>query len=380
MSSTRGSSVQVQVIGRTRTGKACDWAVVDDLGLPVPVATRFLTHLANVERSVYTRRAYAQGLAYYLEFLTATGLDLDDVSNEVLARFARFLRAPSPDVLVISDASAARARTTVNVALAAVSSFYVFLGSSGRGTDGYRGWKRLDATAAVARTPEVTVVDTVDAAAHHRNTKRLGPRLPTTRPRLTTLSVQQAHEILQACRTYQERLIFMLAFTTGMRIGQILGLRHSDIDTRQRVITITPREDNENLARAKTRRQHQIPISKEAVRLYVTYMHEEYGQVDSDYVFISMSDARLGDALSVDTVYGYVRRLRRVTGIEGWTPHTLRHTFVTLQREAGVPIDVISHLVTHASITTTVDIYSHLSVEELRATLVRHGAWDVASV
>jgi integrase len=224
------------------------------------------------------------------------------------------------------------------------------------------------------------VIDNVGGAAPFRESKRLGPRLPSSKRHLKTLTVQQVHEILGACQSYQERLFVMFAFTTGMRIGQILGLRHGDIDTRRRVITITPRQDNENLARAKTRRQHEIPMSREASRLYVTYMHEEYGYVDSDYVFISMAKDRLGDALSPSTVYGFIGRIQRTTGITGWSPHTLRHTFVTLQREAGMPIDVISHLVTHASIATTVDTYSHLSVEELRATLLRHGAWEVEDV
>lgn len=366
----------VQVIARTRTGHPCGWAVVDERGVPIPSATRFLSHLADIERSVHTRRAYAYGIADYYAFMSLNGLQLDDASNEVLGRFARFLRAPAEDVVAITDDVAARAKRSANVALAAVSSYYKFLGSSGRGSDGYRGWKRLDATADVVRTPEVTIVDNVGNAASFRESKRLGPRLPTTKPLLQTLTIQQVHDILRACQNYRERLFVMLAFTTGMRIGQILGLRHADFDTRQRTITIQPRSDNENLARAKTRREHEIPIPREVARLYVTYMHEEYGYVDSDYVFISLERDRLGDALSPSTVYGFLGRIKHETGIYGWSPHTLRHTFVTLQREAGVPIDVISHLVTHASIATTADIYSHVSVEELRATLLRHGAWD----
>jgi len=104
-------------------------------------------------------------------------------------------------------------------------------------------------------------------------------------------------------------------------------------------------------------------------------MHGEYGQFDSEYVFIALTGSRRGHALRPGVVDGWVQSLKRRTGIDGWSPHTLRHTYVTLQQQAGVPIDVISHLVTHASINTTIDTYSHLSVEELRAALIRAGAW-----
>lgn len=223
------------------------------------------------------------------------------------------------------------------------------------------------------------LLDNVGNARQHRERQRLGPRLAPSEGKLTILSVQQVHRILEACPTYQYRFFFTLAFTTGMRIGQILGLRHSDIDTRRRTVEIVPRDDNENGARAKTRRPHQLPITREVARLHTTYMHEEYGYIDSDYVFVSLSGKHLGEALTASTIYSAVDSIKRRTGLEGWTPHTLRHTYVTLQRRAGVPIDVISNLVTHANLQTTVDIYSHLSVEDLRNELIRAGAWETVA-
>ncbi len=42
----------------------------------------------------------------------------------------------------------------------------------------------------------------------------------------------------------------------------------------------------------------------------------------------------------------------------------------------GVPIEVVSKLLTHRSVTTTSDTYVHLDVEDLREELVRAGAWE----
>ena len=67
-----------------------------------------------------------------------------------------------------------------------------------------------------------------------------------------------------------------------------------------------------------------------------------------------------------------VRRTERRVGFR-FTPHDLRHTFVTTLRRQGVALEVVSKLVTHRSITTTADTYSHLNAADLRAELERAG-------
>jgi integrase/recombinase XerD len=53
----------------------------------------------------------------------------------------------------------------------------------------------------------------------------------------------------------------------------------------------------------------------------------------------------------------------------------LRHTRATELIRAGVPIEFVSKMLTHRSVTTTSDIYVHLTVEDVRAELVRAGVW-----
>ena len=66
-----------------------------------------------------------------------------------------------------------------------------------------------------------------------------------------------------------------LAFGTGMRIGQILGLRHSDICVEKAEIQIIPRTDNPNGARAKSRFDHTIPVREDLLELYIDYLVQE---------------------------------------------------------------------------------------------------------
>jgi integrase len=55
----------------------------------------------------------------------------------------------------------------------------------------------------------------------------------------------------------------------------------------------------------------------------------------------------------------------------------LRHTYATMARRGGVPMEVISRLLTHTSVRTTSDIYVHCTAEDLRAELERAGVMTV---
>ena len=76
--------------------------------------------------------------------------------------------------------------------------------------------------------------------------------------------------------------------------------------------------------------------------------------------------------MSYESVNDVVLRTRRAVGFH-FTPHSFRHTYATMSRRAGVPLEVVSQLITHRSVQTTQEIYSHLDVEDLREELRRAG-------
>ena len=94
--------------------------------------------------------------------------------------------------------------------------------------------------------------------------------------------------------------------TTGIRIGEALGLRHEDLAAAEGELTITPRV-NDNRARAKSASPRTIPVSPEVIRLYADYLHEEYGDLDSDYVFVNLWGQPFGRPWSYPAVYDLVR-------------------------------------------------------------------------
>jgi integrase len=156
-----------------------------------------------------------------------------------------------------------------------------------------------------------------------------------------------------------------------MRIGQALGLRHSDIVGHERRIELVPRADNVNGARGKGGRGS-VPVTGELIRAYSDYMHVEYGELDCDYVFVNLWGGRLGRPMTYANVVDIIARTRRRVGFH-FTAHQFRHTYATLARRGGVPIEVVSKLLTHGSVQTTSGIYVHASVEDLRAELERAG-------
>ncbi len=156
--------------------------------------------------------------------------------------------------------------------------------------------------------------------------------------------------------------------------GQALGLHHSDFVSHRRELHIVPRANNANGARAKTSEVTVIPITAGLVRLYTAYMFDEYGETDSDYVFVNLFAEPRGAPMRYQAVYRLVAGLRARTGIE-FSPHMFRHSLATELLRQGVAVEVVAKMLTHRSSTTTSGTYGHLNTADLRAELERAGAW-----
>jgi len=197
-------------------------------------------------------------------------------------------------------------------------------------------------------------------------------RLRPTRHLPETLSAEQIATLLGACDHLRDRLLLALLAETGMRIGQALGLRHADVVSRERTVRIVPRDDNVNGARAKCRAEAAIPVSAGLIRLYTEYLFAEYGDLDCDYVFVNLFAPPVGRPLRYSAVVGLVDKLRTRTEID-FNLHMLRHSAASEMIRAGMPIEVVSKILTHANVTTTSQTYVHLGVEDLRAELAKAG-------
>jgi integrase/recombinase XerD len=344
------------------------WTVLGDDDTPIEPVERYLAYLSDIERSPNTVRAYAHDLKDYWVFLVRRGLDWREVRLEDLGDYVAWLRLPPAGrdgaVAVLPSVEPHVGAATINRKLSALAAFYQHQARHGVDVGellstwqlpGRRGgWKPF---------------------LHHVAKDKPQPRraisLRATRKLPRVLTTTETQAILDACDHLRDRFLFALMHESGVRVGEALGLRHEDIAAAEREVTIVPRV-NANGARSKSREQRTIPVSAGLIRLYGDYVHAEYGDLDSDHVFVNLFAEPRGQALSYPAVYDLVLRLRRRTGL-GFDPHWARHSFATRLLRDGVPIEVVSKLLGHASITTTMSVYGHLTAEDARKALEAAG-------
>lgn len=345
------------------------WTVLGDDDVPIAPIERYLAYLTDIERSPNTIKAYAHDLKDWFTFLASRGLDWREVRLEDIGEFVAWLRLPlmarDGKVTVLPSVEHHCAESTVNRKLSALSAFYTH--AARHGTDVGEllvtwqpagrcggGWK-----------PFLHHISKGTPTLRRTITLKAPKKLPRV---LTAAEVQM---ILDACEHLRDRFLFAILYDSGCRIGEALGLRHEDIAAAERELTVR-RRANDNGARSKSVTSRTIPVSAELVRLYADYLHGEYGDLDSDYVFVNLWGRPHGYPLAYAAVYDLVRRLRRRTGID-FDPHWWRHTAATRMLRDGVPIEVVSTLLGHAHVTTTAAVYGHLTVEDARRVLEQAG-------
>jgi site-specific recombinase XerD len=353
--------------------RAESWTVLGDDLVPIEPVERFLAYLSSIERSPNTVKAYAHDLKDWFTFLGRRALDWRSVTVEDVAGFVAWLRLPPAAregrVQVLPSVEHHCAASSVNRKLAALTSFCEFHARHGEpllggvlvstGGPGRRRWSTSSFR---------PFLHHVTKSAPTRG-RTISLRSAPPRPRV--LGVTEAQAILDGCEHLRDRFLFALLLDTGVRIGEALGLRHEDLDIAPPRVAVIARE-NDNRARAKGGRSRFIPASGQLIRLYADYLAQEYGALDSDYVFVNLWGPPHGRPLTYPAVYDLVQRLRRRTGV-AFSPHWFRHTYATWLLRRGAGMESVKALLGHASITTTIDTYGHLTVEDARATLEAAG-------
>nr|WP_269092743.1 tyrosine-type recombinase/integrase [Enterococcus sp. BWR-S5] len=175
------------------------------------------------------------------------------------------------------------------------------------------------------------------------------------------LSIEQQKKLEQLAFQETGCSAVIIGLATGMRVGEICGLRWSDIDFDYGIIHVTrtlqriPDPDNLRQTKVlidtpKTKSSiRKIPLAKRLKK----YLLEKRKSSDSEYV------VSINGHFAEPRVINYrLQRLIERTGLESFHFHMLRHTFATRCIENNVDISSLSKLLGHTSVKLTLDTYA----------------------
>ena len=176
---------------------------------------------------------------------------------------------------------------------------------------------------------------------------------------MKTLPIEQLDSFLREARDSGVFEMYYVELATGLRRGELLGLKWEDIDFEHgnlRVKRQVARIDGEVVeAPLKTKNAYRtLPLADDTIQV----LNQQRKKVSSSpWVFPSPT----GGPISPDSVLHMLHRVLKRAGLPKIRFHDLRHTFATLALQNGVDIKTVSGMLGHFSAGFTLDTYAHVT-------------------
>ena len=189
------------------------------------------------------------------------------------------------------------------------------------------------------------------------------------RSEIQPLTRAEARTLLDTARGDPLEALYVMALTTGMRSGELVGLMWEDVDLETRVVRVRRTVWAGKASAPKTNAaRRQIGLSTRAVAALLEHRAESMARLgyESQWVFCS----RVGTPLSIHNVHNRSwKPLLKRAGLPKTTRfHDLRHTCATLLLGRSVHPKLVQALMGHASIEVTMNTYSHVMPDMGEAT------------
>lgn len=225
---------------------------------------------------------------------------------------------------------------------------------------------------------------------------RARPRhVQRSRRRVTPVRVHQGEveALLGSCRSWRDWFVLVLLWFCGLRIGEALGLRRSDLHLLSSAralgcavpgqhLHVVARDGNPNGAHAKSGDRH-VPVRSEVLACYDHYLAERRacGPAEAcDFVLVNLGHEPFGVAMTTGTVRQWLAALSKTAGLDrAVRPHMFRHATASELVGRGVGLDVVRELLGHASVRST-EVYVHPDPDALRSAVDRLGPLRVGPV
>lgn len=295
--------------------------------------TSFLSYLKNIKRySPLTLIAYEEDLNQFIEFCEKVELihEWTEVTPGMVRRFEMGLMSGK---LEFGEGESKRrpkamAAKSVRRKLSSLRALFRYLMREGKLDD----------------DPTEVVV-----------TPKIGRRLPVFVPdyKMDEL-LDEEMTGSDGFKELRDVMILMMAYYTGMRRSELVGLKVDDLDMSAGIVRVTGKGDKQRI----------VPLLDDLVEEIQSYLEARTALVKGKHSFFFITDA--GKPANDKYIYRHVKdALGKVTSLSKRSPHILRHSFATALLNNGACIEAIRELLGHSGLAAT-QVYTHNSFESLK--------------
>lgn len=284
--------------------------------------TEFLDYLKfNLNYTEQTIKSYHQDITSFYNFIFAQGVDIAEVDTQIIRNY------------LSTELEKGNTKVTCCRRIAALRHYFDFL--LARGYVNENCFLYIDAPKKEIRYPEVLYLEQVE--------------------QLFELNKKRQDEY-----ALRDQAIIELLYASGVRVSELVSIKLSHIDMRNRTIRVF----------GKGRKERLVMFSKSCQQTLMDYLKNSRDNIlaknkadfNVDYLFLNS----LGKKLTTRGVEYILDEIQNKCGLPlGLHPHKLRHTFATHLLEGGADLRVIQELLGHASINTT-QVYTHISEEAMK--------------
>jgi site-specific recombinase XerD len=148
----------------------------------------------------------------------------------------------------------------------------------------------------------------------------------------------------------RDKTILELLYATGMRVGELVGLKREDIRFEDRLVRIMGKGGKERLS----------PVHERALRLLRRYL--DVRSSEEKRIFLSLRKRPLQER-DIRRILDHA--LYSMAFAKHITPHKIRHSFATHLLERGADLRMVQELLGHSSLSTT-QVYTHVTMETMK--------------
>lgn len=155
----------------------------------------------------------------------------------------------------------------------------------------------------------------------------------------------------------RDQLVLELLYGTGMRLSELINLKESQINLRDRTLKVLGKRNKERV----------IPFLPSLVSMIEAYRNARSKEVENkghDYLLVTDDGGPLYPMMVYRTVKKY---LHKFTSVDKRSPHVLRHTYATHLMNKGAEINAVKDLLGHTSLAAT-QVYTHNTMDKLKKT------------